>query len=147
MNQAELDLFNDKLDTHAKEVERFHGEVANVTRQIANCDKLVRLANAGLSQIDSKIAEAVRVSAAAQQIANEAGAQASAAATVATQAAVTDMVTRAECRHRCRAQDRRRVEYPAIQDRRVDRRLHRAGPAVLPGDRLPSPPGRCAATP
>jgi hypothetical protein len=58
MNQPELDLFNDKLEAHAREVERFHGEVANVTRQIANCDKLVRLANAGLSQIDSKIAEA-----------------------------------------------------------------------------------------
>jgi hypothetical protein len=93
MNQAELDLFNDKLDAHAQEVERFHGEVANVTRQIANCDKLVRLANAGLSQIDSKIAEAVRVSAEAQHIASEAGAQASAAATTATQAAVSDMVT------------------------------------------------------
>ncbi|MYN29005.1 hypothetical protein [Duganella levis] len=94
MNQAELDLFNDKLDAHAKEVERFHGEVANVTRQIANCDKLVRLANAGLSQIDSKIAEAVRVSAEAQHIADTAAVQASAAATTATQAAVSDMIAR-----------------------------------------------------
>ncbi|MYM75977.1 hypothetical protein GTP56_27815 [Duganella sp. FT134W] len=94
MNQAELDLFNDKLDAHAKEVERFHGEVANVTRQIANCDKLVRLANAGLSQIDSKIAEAVRVSAEAQHIADRAAVQASAAATTATQAAVSDMIAR-----------------------------------------------------
>lgn len=92
MNQAELDLFNDKLDAHAKEVERFHGEVANVTRQIANCDKLVRLANTGLSQIDHKIAEAVRVSVEARAIADEAGAQASAAATTATQAAVGAMV-------------------------------------------------------
>jgi len=94
MNQAELDLFNDKLDAHAKEVERFHGEVANVTRQIANCDKLVRLANAGLSQIDSKIVEAVRISAEAQHIAQDAGAQASAAATVATQAAVDGLLSR-----------------------------------------------------
>jgi plasmid stabilization system protein ParE len=94
MNQAELDLFNDKLDAHAKEVERFHGEVANVTRQIANCDKLVRLANAGLSQIDSKIAEAVRVSAEAQHIADRAAVQASAAATSATQAAVSDTIAR-----------------------------------------------------
>lgn len=92
MNQAELDLFNDKLDAHAREVERFHGEVANVTRQIANCDKLVRLANAGLSQIDGKIAEAVRVGAEAQRIAQQAGAEASAAATAATQAAVGEMV-------------------------------------------------------
>ncbi|MHA4868471.1 hypothetical protein ACXZ1M_12310 [Duganella sp. PWIR1] len=92
MNQAELDLFNDKLDAHAKEVERFHGEVANVTRQIANCDKLVRLANAGLSQIDGKIVEAIRISAEAQQIADNAGTQASAAATVATAAAVNEMV-------------------------------------------------------
>jgi len=92
MNQAELDLFNDKLDAHAKEVDRFHGEVANVTRQIANCDKLVRLANAGLSQIDGKIAEAVRINAEAQQLAHDAGAQASAAATLATQAAVASMV-------------------------------------------------------
>jgi hypothetical protein len=94
MNQAELDLFNDKLDAHAKEVERFHGEVANVTRQIANCDKLVRLANAGLSQIDSKIAEAVRVSADAQHIAGRAAIEASTAATNATQAAVSDMIAR-----------------------------------------------------
>lgn len=92
MNQAELDLFNDKLDAHAKEVERFHGEVANVTRQIANCDKLVRLANAGLGQIDGKIAEAVRVCAEAQVAADAAGAQASAAATEATRAAVAEMV-------------------------------------------------------
>ncbi|MRW90430.1 hypothetical protein GJ699_10580 [Duganella sp. FT80W] len=91
MNQA--DLFQDKLDAHAKEVERFHGEVANVTRQIANCDKLVRLANAGLSQIDSKIADAVALNAEAQQIANTAAQQASQAATIATQAAVADMVT------------------------------------------------------
>jgi hypothetical protein len=92
MNQPELDLFNDKLEAHAREVERFHGEVANVTRQIANCDKLVRLANAGLSQIDSKIAEAVQLGAEARLTADSAGAQAAQAATVATQAAVSDMV-------------------------------------------------------
>lgn len=92
MNQAELDLFNDKLDAHAREVERFHGEVANVTRQIANCDKLVRLANTSLNQIDDKIADAVRVSAEAQQIVNSASAQASQAATIATQAAVAELV-------------------------------------------------------
>lgn len=92
MNQPELDLFNDKLDAHAREVERFHGEVANVTRQIANCDKLVRLANAGLSQIDSKIAEAVQLGAEARLLADSAGAQAAQAATVATQAAVGEMV-------------------------------------------------------
>lgn len=92
MNQAELDLFNDKLDAHAREVERFHGEVANVTRQIANCDKLVRLANAGLSQIDSKIADAVRLGAEARLQADAAGAQAARAATMATQAAVGEMV-------------------------------------------------------
>ena len=92
MNQPELDLFHDKLDAHAREVERFHGEVANVTRQIANCDKLVRLANAGLSQIDSKIADAVRLGADARLQADAAGAQAAQAATVATQAAVSEMV-------------------------------------------------------
>jgi hypothetical protein len=92
MNQAELDLFNDKLDAHAREVERFHGEVANVTRQIANCDKLVRLANAGLSQIDGRIADAVQLNADAQQAATSAAAEASAAATAATQAAVSQMV-------------------------------------------------------
>jgi alkylhydroperoxidase/carboxymuconolactone decarboxylase family protein YurZ len=92
MNQPELDLFNDKLEAHAREVERFHGEVANVTRQIANCDKLVRLANAGLSQIDSKIAEAVRLGAEAQLQADAAGVQAAQAATVATRAAVSEMV-------------------------------------------------------
>jgi hypothetical protein len=92
MNQPELDLFNDKLEAHAREVERFHGEVANVTRQIANCDKLVRLANAGLSQIDSKIAEAVRLGAEAQLQADNAGTLAAQAATVATQTAVSEMV-------------------------------------------------------
>jgi hypothetical protein len=92
MNQPELDLFHDKLDAHAREVERFHGEVANVTRQIANCDKLVRLANAGLSQIDSKIAEAVQLGAEARLQADAAGAQAAQAATAATQAAVGEMV-------------------------------------------------------
>jgi hypothetical protein len=92
MNQAELDLFNDKLDAHAREVERFHGEVANVTRQIANCDKLVRLANAGLSQIDGRIADAVQLNAEARQAAASAAAEASAAATAATQAAVAQMV-------------------------------------------------------
>ncbi len=92
MDQAELDLFHDKLDAHAKEVERFHGEVANVTRQIANCDKLVRLANSGLSQIDHKIAEAVRLNVEAQQIAGTVGAEASQAATAATQFAVEGMV-------------------------------------------------------
>lgn len=92
MNQPELDLFNDKLEAHAREVERFHGEVANVTRQIANCDKLVRLANAGLSQIDSKIAAAVQLGAEARLTADSAGAQAAQAATVAAQAAVSEMV-------------------------------------------------------
>ncbi|TFW28814.1 hypothetical protein [Duganella callida] len=92
MNQAELDLFNDKLDAHAREVERFHGEVANLTRQIGNCDKLVRLANSGLGQIDQKIAEAVRVNAEALQAADHAATQASQAATLATRAAVDDMV-------------------------------------------------------
>jgi hypothetical protein len=94
MNQAELDLFQDKLDAHAREVERFHGEVANVTRQIANCDKLVRLANAGLNQIDQKIAEAVQQNAQAQQVVNAAAAEASAAATAAVDTAVTAMVAR-----------------------------------------------------
>jgi hypothetical protein len=98
MNQPELDLFNDKLEAHAREVD-FHGEVANVTRQIANCDKLVRLANAGLSQIDSKIAEAVRLGAEAQLQADTAGAQAAQAATIATQAAVPTWST-AWARHR-----------------------------------------------
>lgn len=92
MTQAEFDKLHEKIDAHRLEVGRFHEEVASVSRQIANCDKLVRLANAGLSQIDGKIADAIRISAEAQQIAGVAGAQASAAATTATSAAVAGMV-------------------------------------------------------
>lgn len=92
MNSPEFDRLNEKIDSHTLEVGRFHEQVASVSQQIANCDKLVRLANASLNQIDDKIAEAVQLNASAQQVVDAAGAQASAAATEATNAAVNHMV-------------------------------------------------------
>lgn len=92
MNDAQFDRLHDKIDSHAVEVERFHAEVANLAKQVANCDRLIRLGNSSLGQIDQKIAEAVQISAQAQQIAGAAGLEASQAATAATHAAVDRMV-------------------------------------------------------
>ncbi|NRR33352.1 hypothetical protein HSX11_24555 [Oxalobacteraceae bacterium] len=88
MNDAQPDSLHEKIDAHALEVERFHAEVASLTRQVANCDKLIKLGNASLGQIDQKIAEAIQISAQAQHNADAAGLAASQAATAATSAAV-----------------------------------------------------------
>lgn len=92
MNDAQFDRLHDKIDAYTLEVDRFHGDVADLTKQVANCDRLVKLANASLGQIDERIAEAVRVGAEARQTADAAGEQASAAATVAVNAAVGELV-------------------------------------------------------
>lgn len=92
MNDAQFDRLHEQIDAHAREVERFHDEVTVLSRQVANCDRLVKLANASLGQIDEKIAEAVQVGAQAQLSADAASAQASAAATAATNAAVTELI-------------------------------------------------------
>jgi hypothetical protein len=72
--------------------ERFHNDLQNFSKQIAGCDKLVRMANISLNQIDARIAEAARIEAKAAAIvdatANEAGRVAAAAASIA----VADMM-------------------------------------------------------
>lgn len=92
MNDAQFDRLYEKIDAHSVEVGRFHDEVADLSRQVANSDRLVKLANASLGQIDERIAEAVRVGAQAQQIVDSAGVQASQAATVAVNTAVTELL-------------------------------------------------------
>lgn len=92
MNDAQFDRLHDKIDAYTMEVDRFHGDVADLSKQVANCDRLVRLANASLGQIDEKIADAVRVGAQAQLAVDAAGQQASAAATVAVNAAVGELI-------------------------------------------------------
>lgn len=90
--QSELfDTLHDKLDAHKVEVERFHADVGNFSRQVAGCDKLLRLANTSLSQIDVKIAEAVQIEARAGIIAGAVGQEAGRAAAQAAGAAVDDL--------------------------------------------------------
>jgi hypothetical protein len=90
--QSDLfDSLHDKLDAHRVEVERFHQDVGNFSRQVASCDKLLRLANTSLSQIDVKIAEAVQVEARAGGIAAVVGQEAGRAAAQTASAAVEDL--------------------------------------------------------
>jgi len=90
--QRELfDSLHDKLDAHSMEVERFHTDVGNFSRQVASCDKLLRLANTSLTQIDVKIAEAVQVEARAGVIAATVGQEAGHAAAQAAAAAVEEL--------------------------------------------------------
>lgn len=92
MNDAQFDRLHDKIDAYTMEVDRFHDDVADLGKQIANCDKLVRLANSSLGQIDQKIADTVQIGAQARQIADAAGVEASQAATAATSAAVSGLI-------------------------------------------------------
>lgn len=92
MNDAQFDRLHDKIDAYTMEVDRFHDEVADLGKQIANCDKLVRLANSSLGQIDQRIADAVQIGAQAQQIAGAAGVEASQAATAAASTAVSGLI-------------------------------------------------------
>ncbi|NGZ83144.1 hypothetical protein [Duganella aceris] len=90
--QSELfDTLHDKLDAHKTEVERFHQDVGNFSRQVAGCDKLLRLANTSLTQIDAKIAEAARIEARAGSIAGAVGQEAGRAAAQAAAAAVDEL--------------------------------------------------------
>lgn len=90
--QSELfDTLHDKLDAHTTEVERFHADVGNFARQVASCDKLLRLANTSLTQIDAKIAEAARIEARAGVIADAVGREAGRAAAQAAAAAVAEL--------------------------------------------------------
>lgn len=92
MNDAQFDRLHEKIAAHAQEVERFHHDLSDLAKQVANCDKLVRLANSSLGQIDEKIAEAIQIRAQAQQIAEDAGQRASAQAAAAASGAITDLI-------------------------------------------------------
>jgi hypothetical protein len=92
MTDAQFDRLHEKIDAHLMEVGRFHEDVANVTRQIANFDRLVKLANSSLGQINEKIVDAAQISAQAEQIADNAAIQAGHAATEAASAAVNELV-------------------------------------------------------
>ncbi|HEU4845679.1 MAG TPA: hypothetical protein VFT05_15535 [Burkholderiaceae bacterium] len=92
MNDTQFDRLQDKIDAHTREVDRFHGEVADLSRQVANCDRLVKLANSSLGQIDERIAEAVRVGAQARYGADAAVAEAGQAAAAATTAAIGGLI-------------------------------------------------------
>lgn len=92
MNDAQFDRLHDKIDAYTMEVDRFHDDVADLGKQIANADKLVRLANSSLGQIDQRIADAVQISAQSQRIADAAAVEASQAATAAASAAVSNLI-------------------------------------------------------
>ncbi len=92
MNDAQFDRLHEKIDAHALEVDRFHNDLSDMAKQVANCDKLVRLANSSLGQIDEKIAEAIQIRVQARQIADDAGQQASEQAAAAASSAVTGLI-------------------------------------------------------
>jgi hypothetical protein len=92
MNDAQFDRLHEKIDAYTTEVDRFHDDVADLAKQVANCDKLVKLANSSLGQIDQKIADAIALGAQAHQIADRAGVAASQAATAAASATVGGLV-------------------------------------------------------
>lgn len=79
----------DFFDTQA---ERLHADLQNFSRQVASCDKLIRMANISLNQIDARIAEAAKVEARAAAIAERSAQEAATAATAAATAAVAGMV-------------------------------------------------------
>ena len=87
-----FNTLNDKADAHAALVDRFHADLQNFSKQIAGCDKLVRMAHISLNQIDARIAEAVRIEANAAVQLEANGRAAAAAATEAAEAAVAGLV-------------------------------------------------------
>lgn len=96
MNQDEqgdfFNTLNDKVDAHGALVDRFHAELQNFSKQIAGCDKLVRMAHISLNQIDARIAEAARIEAGAAAERAAVAREAARAATEAAEAAVAGLV-------------------------------------------------------
>ncbi|ELX11409.1 hypothetical protein Jab_2c35280 [Janthinobacterium sp. HH01] len=96
MNQDEqgdfFNTLNDKVDAHGALVDRFHAELQNFSKQIAGCDKLVRMAHISLKQIDGRIAEAARIEAGAAAEREAVARAAARAATEAAEAAVAGLV-------------------------------------------------------
>lgn len=96
MNQDEqgdfFNTLNDKVEAHGALVDRFHAELQNFSKQIAGCDKLVRMAHISLNQIDARIAEAVRIEAGAAAEREAVAREAARAATGAAEAAVAGLL-------------------------------------------------------
>jgi SUMO ligase MMS21 Smc5/6 complex component len=102
--QPQGDFFNNQA-------ERLQADLQNFSRQVASCDKLIRMANISLNQIDDRIAEAVQVEARAAAIVEASGRAASLAATEAATNAVAASVAQltavtAQAQQVCRAIDR-----------------------------------------
>ena len=72
--------------------DRFHNDLQNFSKQIAGCDKLVRMANISLNQIDARIAEAARIEAKAAAIVDAAAREAGRVAAESASIAVADMM-------------------------------------------------------
>ncbi|GJI97649.1 hypothetical protein RugamoR57_43670 [Duganella caerulea] len=87
-----FNTLNDKVDAHGALVDRFHADLQNFSKQIAGCDKLVRMAHISLNQIDARIAEAVRIETQATVQLEATGREAARAATEAADAAVAGLV-------------------------------------------------------
>ncbi|MET0268312.1 MAG: hypothetical protein ABW202_22175 [Duganella sp.] len=95
------------------QADRLHADLQNFSRQVASCDKLIRMANISLNQIDARIAEAAKVEARAAAIVDASAQEATRAATAAATAAVAAMVGKlsavtSEAEQICREIDRSR---------------------------------------
>lgn len=73
------------------QADRLHADLQNFSRQVASCDKLIRMANISLNQIDARIAEAAKVEARAAAIAEASAREASRAATTAVAGMVSQL--------------------------------------------------------
>jgi len=87
-----FNTLNDKVDAHGALVDRFHVDLQTLSKQIAGCDKLVRMAHISLNQIDARIAEAVRIETQAAVQLEATGREAARAATEAANAAVAGLI-------------------------------------------------------
>ena len=74
------------------QAERLQADLQNFTRQVASCDKLIRMANISLNQIDGRIAAAAQVEARAAAIVETSASEAARAATEAATKAVAASV-------------------------------------------------------
>ena len=87
-----FDKLNDKIDAYSMEIARFHEDARNFSRHVAECDRLIRLAQTSLKQIDVKVAEAVQIEARAGAIANAVGQEAGRVAAQTAGEAVSQLV-------------------------------------------------------
>jgi hypothetical protein len=87
-----FDKLHDKIDAYTMEVDRFHDDASHFSRRVAECDRLVRLAQTSLTQIDVKVAEAVQIESRAATIAGAAGREAGRVAAEAAGQAVDQLM-------------------------------------------------------